>query len=76
MNTARRAGLALIVASLAVSLTGCGTQHATVADCVTYLTKQVAAQGQDPTLVAEDMQRQCEQNKSTMTPEEFDRFRG
>lgn len=73
---ARRLVVAVLVAGSALSLTACAQQHATVADCVAYLSKQVAAQGQDPSLVSTDMQRQCEENKRTMTTEEFDRFRG
>lgn len=73
---ARRLAVAALVAGSALSLTACAQQHATVADCVAWMSKQLTDRGSDPSLVASDIQRQCERNKDTMTPEEFDRFRG
>jgi hypothetical protein len=69
----RRASAILIVA-LALALTACAPKHATVADCITWMTKQLEARGTDTSAIGADIARQCESNKDSMSEAEFDRF--
>lgn len=71
----RRAS-AIVIVMLALSLTACAPKHATVADCVTWMTKQLEAHGTDPSTIGADIAQKCESNKNTMSETEFDRFLG
>lgn len=78
--TSKRSAFAVSLAAVSVVLSafalgGCAQQHATVADCVSWMTQQLEARGTDSTLVTADIQRQCIRNKATMTEAEFDRFK-
>lgn len=73
----RRAS-AIVMVLAALTLTACSSspKHATVADCVTWLTKQLAEHGTDPAGMGPDILKKCESNKDTMTEAKFDSIFG
>lgn len=80
----RIATIATATVLVVVALTGCGGprrpaltavphgQHATIDDCVLWLTQELTKHGTDTTLIKDDIVQKCRDNKAKMTQKKFD----
>ena len=62
----------LISLSTVLGLTACGEKHATIQDCVTWLTVALEARGTDTTNIGSDIVDKCNENYKSMTQDKFD----